>query len=296
VAIHSGSTGVTLRWSIDQVPFGRIERERVVDDDELFYFLVGASFIEITSDLYTHSLIEYFDGDPVVTGWLRQEWEPQELQHGTALRRYVAAVWPEFDWPRAYDHFRRSYGPLCSSELFGPTRGLELAARCVVETGTATFYTMIRDLTDEPVLRQLANLIRTDEVAHYGHFLQSFKRYRDEEGLGRMQILRALLGRVTEIDDEDAWIAFRSVYTMTRPGEDAVRAYQQYRLKARERMRALYPYDLASTMLLRPLGLNRRLIRMIVPVLSAAARQLFLLEALRSRPRHLHPPASIHYS
>ncbi len=282
MASRYGSPGAVLRWFVDELPFERIERERVADDVDLFYFLASASFVEITSDLYTRGLLEYYQGDQAVTEWLRHEWEPQELQHGAALRRYVEAAWPDFDWVASYESFRRAYAPLCKPELLGPTRGLELAARCVVETGTATIYTMIRDLTDEPVLRQLTSLIRTDEVSHYGHFFQHFKRYRDAEGLRRTQILRTLWGRIAEIDNEDAWYAFRSVCDTASPGTDAVAAYGEYRLHIHGRMQRHYPFDMAATMLLKPLALNRQLQRLAVPVLSVSAKRL-----IRSAP-HSH--------
>jgi hypothetical protein len=145
----------------------------------------------------------------------------------------------------------------------------------VVETGTATFYTMIRDLTDEPVLRQLTTLIRTDEVSHYGHFFQHFKLYRDNEGLSRTQILHVMWGRVAEVDDEGVWYAFRSIYNMTMPGADAAAAYRHYRMRAHDRMRAYYPYAMAATMLLKPLALNRQLQRLATPILAIGAKQLF---------------------
>ncbi len=274
MASRNGSSGAVLRWLVDELPFERIERERVADDAYLFYFLASASFVEITSDLYTRGLLEYYAGDQAVSEWLRHEWEPQELQHGAALRRYVETAWPDFDWAASYEAFRDAYAPLCKPELLGPTRGLELAARCVVETGTATIYTMIRDLTDEPVLRQLTALIRTDEVSHYGHFFQHFKRYRDVEGLRRTQILRTLWGRIAEIDNEDAWYAFRSVYNTTFPGTDAVAAYRDYRLHIHGQMRRHYPFDMAATMLLKPLALNRHLQKLSVPVLSGSAKRL----------------------
>lgn len=275
MATHRSSSGTVLHWLVDELPFGEIKKEFVADNADLFYFLAGASFVEITSDLYTRILIEYFDGDRMVTDWLQHEWEPQELQHGAALRRYVETVWPEFDWVGSYGDFRRAYGPLCKPELLGPTRGLELASRCVVETGTATFYTMIRELTDEPVLRQLTMLIRTDEVSHYSHFFQLFKRYRDDEGLRRMQILRALWGRVAEIDDEDIWYAFRSIYNMRTPGADVAAAYHHYRIRVLERMRVHYPYAMAATMLLKPMSLNRQLQRLAAPILTLGAKRLF---------------------
>jgi hypothetical protein len=286
-----GSSGAILRWFIDDLPFDKIERERIAGDTDLFYFLAGASFVEITSDLYTRILLEYFEGDAALTDWLRHEWEPQELQHGAALRRYVETVWPEFDWTAAYEDFRRAYGPLCKAELLGPTRGLELASRCVVETGTATIYAMIRDLTEEPVLRQLATLIRTDEVSHYGQFFKHFKRYRGDEGLSRTRILRALWSRLAEIDDEDVWYAFRSIYNLMAPGADIAAAYRHYRLRAHERMRACYPYDMAATMLLKPLALNWQLQRLATPILAIGARQLLRGTRLSNRltlPRDPH--------
>lgn len=266
-----------LRWRLDDLPFGRIERERVSGDPRLFQFLAGASFIEIASDIYTRGLVDYFEGDERLTGWLTREWEPQELQHGAALRRYVEAVWPGFDWPAAYAHFRRTYAPLCKPELFGPSRGLELASRCVVETGTATFYTMIRDLTDEPVLRRLAALIRTDEVAHYSHFYSHFKRYREAEGLGRWPVLRSLAGRVAEFDSEDAWFAFRSVHAVTGGGTDARLAYDKYQQDALALMCAHYPFDMAAAMLLKPLALDHGVQRRFARWAAGAARQLMRL-------------------
>lgn len=276
MAVHHYYSGTMLRWVIDELPFDQIQREWVVNNRDLFYFLAMASFVEITSDLYTQSLIEYYDGDIELTNWLRYEWEPQELQHGAALRRYIEVVWPEFDWNGGYEDFRNAYAPLCKPELFGPTRGLELAARCVVETGTATVYTMIHNLTDEPVLRHLTKLIRTDEVGHYGHFFQHFKHYRNEERLSRREILSALWSRVSEVGDEDAWYAFRSIHNITSPDGDAAAEYNQYKLRAKESMRSHYPYAMAMTMMLKPLALNRHLQRLAVPVLSLGAKWQFL--------------------
>lgn len=107
MANRYANSDAVLRWLVNELPFDRVERDRVVGDVDLFYFLAGASFVEITSDLYTRSLIAFYTGDEAVVDWLRHEWEPQELQHGRALRRYVEAAWPEFDWAGAYADFRR---------------------------------------------------------------------------------------------------------------------------------------------------------------------------------------------
>ncbi|MEA2853138.1 MAG: hypothetical protein QOE02_3157, partial [Rhodospirillaceae bacterium] len=40
-------------WSVDDIPYHALAYDRVRDDQRLFHILASASFIEITSDLYT---------------------------------------------------------------------------------------------------------------------------------------------------------------------------------------------------------------------------------------------------
>src|ERR1700730_1568303 len=72
-----------------------LAHERVREDALLFYILASASFLEITSDLYTRNLVEFFRRDSEVIEWLENGWESEELQHGAALKRYVETAWPE---------------------------------------------------------------------------------------------------------------------------------------------------------------------------------------------------------
>jgi hypothetical protein len=94
-------------WTLDSLPWGEVRRELVADNEELFYMVVSASFIETTSDLYTRNLVQHFAGNEEVSGWLEAGWEPEELQHGRALREYVKHAWPEFDWETQYARLQR---------------------------------------------------------------------------------------------------------------------------------------------------------------------------------------------
>ena len=85
-------------WCVDDIPYGRIEAKRVQANCQLFYLLASASFVEVSSELYTENLLAWFAGDNEMTDWLRNHWLVEELRHGTALKRYINAVWPEFDW------------------------------------------------------------------------------------------------------------------------------------------------------------------------------------------------------
>lgn len=208
---------VEAHWTIEDLDFSRIALDRVRSDENLFYLVTAASFIESGSDLYTHNLVDFFRGDEEVTAWLSTQWEQEELQHGKALRAYVEYVWPEFPWEQAYRGFLEEYATYCKVELLAPTRGLEMSARCVVETGTATYYKAMARSTDEPVLHDLATRIATDEVNHYKHFYRFFRRYREQERLGRLRVLGTIGRRTLELKSEDADCAIRHVARARSP-------------------------------------------------------------------------------
>src|SRR5258708_3365507 len=92
-------------WSVDEIRYDEIERDRIKEDTQLLYLLTSASFIEITSALYTRNLVEFFSEDRETVQWLGECWGPEELQHGAALKRYVHAAWPNFAWGGAYQSF-----------------------------------------------------------------------------------------------------------------------------------------------------------------------------------------------
>src|SRR3569832_1882699 len=85
-------------WTIEQIAFDRIAHDRIAHEETWFHVLAAASFVESLADLYTHNLLDHMKGDAEASQWLRERWEPEELQHGRALRRYVETVWPAFDW------------------------------------------------------------------------------------------------------------------------------------------------------------------------------------------------------
>jgi rubrerythrin len=266
-----------LPWSMDTIRYRDIARDAVEDDELLFQIVASASFVEITSDLYTENLVEYFRDDPELVGWLARHWEPEELQHGAALKRYVETVWPDFDWRRAYEGFFAEYSRCCSLDSLAPTRALEMVARCVVETGTASFYRMLAEAAPEPVLREIASNIAADEVRHYKNFYYFFRRYRDSENPGRAAVLRTLWDRAQEVDAEDAYIAFKHVFLATNPKAELHAAdYEAFRNGVRRIGREYFPYGMALKMFLKPLGLAPVIGRVVLPPATAATRLLLL--------------------
>lgn len=267
--------GAPHPWSVDQIAFDCIAHERIVNEDTWFYVLAAASFVESFSDLYTHNLLSHMENDAEASLWLRERWEPEELQHGRALRRYVETVWPAFDWQAAFDGFRADYRPYCKPELLEPTRALEMVARCVVETGTSGLYGLLQQISPEPVLAGLTGHIRNDEVGHYKYFYHFFLRYREIERPSRWQIARVLRERLGEIGQEDVYLALKNAFAVRNPGRTfSPQDFQRFQHTAGRWARTDYPYEMTVKMLLKPLHLPGFLNRMALPLLVRHARRV----------------------
>jgi hypothetical protein len=269
------ATGGPAGWQLDDIPYPQTDRPAVVNDEWFFFVLTTASYIESASDLYTRNLIAYFAGDTEAVDWLGNVWEPEELRHGASLRRYVETVWADFDWQRGYEGFLQDYSAYCKVELLGPTPALEMASRCVVETGTAGYYDLLSSASPEPVIQQLTWHIRCDEVRHYSHFYRYFQKYRDRERPDRWALLKTLLGRASEVTSEDARCAYRNAYRVRFPERSYKDAYyRRFEKRVFSEARRHYPYEMAVKMFLRPLGLSRRSRRVIMPVAVQAMKLL----------------------
>jgi hypothetical protein len=250
----------TLPWRMEDIDFTRIDRQRAVANEDLLLLLCAASFIESGSDLYTSNLSQFFHDDPEVAAWLTHSWEPEELQHGRVLKAYIAWVWPEFNWDKAFHGFLEEYSKTCSYEDFEKNHALEMIARCVVETGTSSLYRAINACSDEPVLQEITEHIRIDEVRHYKYFLHYFKQYNQTEKNGRFAVFGAVMRRLMEIRNEDSEIALRHVFAQRYPGDVGNTAYIRERTA---RVNALVKRNLSAEicvkMLLKPLDLPPRI-------------------------------------
>jgi len=224
-------------WSLDDIPWHAIQRDAVARTETLFYLLASASLMESGTDLYTENLIDYFADDEEVTSWLVNYWLPEELQHGQALRRYVGVAWPEFDWEPTRRRFVEEFRPFCDTSL-EPVRSLEMASRCVVETGTASYYQTLSRASPDPVLAMLTRRIANDEVRHYKHFYRYFRKYRAAETPSRAAVSSALWRRLRMTGGDDSFIVLKHVYSAHHPGEPFdIRVYRRVRRACRNLVR-----------------------------------------------------------
>jgi hypothetical protein len=263
------------RWSLDSIEWPALRREAVADNEALFYLVAAASFVEATTDLYTRNLIDYFAEDDEITEWLRVHWLPEELQHGRALRRYVQLAWPDFDWDGVYAKFLPEFAAQCAEDGVEPTRSREMASRCCVEMGTASYYRTMSRITDDPVLSALARHISEDEINHYKHFYRYLQKYRARERQHRGGIARALWNRLRMSDGADSQMAMGYIYRARHPGQSFdTRLYRRFRRAARPLVQPHFPYRMCVQMLLKPLDLGPRAHRVVLPVAEAITRRV----------------------
>lgn len=262
-------------WTLDDVSWQAIRPELLADQELLFYLVTTASFIETATDTYARNLIEYYADDKEITAWLDQHWQHEELQHGRALKRYVQTAWPGFDWDKVYRSFYADFSANCTLEALEPTPCLEMASRCIVEMGTSSYYTTLSRLSPEPVLSQLTALIREDEVHHYKYFYRYYLRFREREKLGRIAVLKAVWRRLCMIDGEDSSIALKHAYAIRYPGVPFDnRRYRKVQRRVRYMMGPCFPHEMSVKMTLKPLDLNPRIQKILVPIIAYVSRYL----------------------
>ena len=195
-----------MHWTLDEIPWVRLERDAV--KPPLLAVVKAAALVEGRSADYVTYLCNVFADDPEFQAQARQ-WGLEEVQHGAALGAWAERVDPSFDYATALAEFRAGFAlPLEARRSVRGSLSGELVARCVVECGTSSFYSAIRDATDEPVLREICRRIAGDEFRHYQLFLRTLRRYRKTQPLGLLGRLRVAFGRIGETADDELPFAY----------------------------------------------------------------------------------------
>jgi hypothetical protein len=212
-------------WTLDDIPWERFEPQKL--DPELLRIVKAASLVEQNGADYARYLCGVFADDAGFQEAVRG-WGNEEIQHGLALGRYAHLADPSFDHADACARFTAGYRvDLEATASVRGSRAGELVARCIVETGTSSYYTALAEATDEPVLKAICQRIAADELRHYKLFLTHLRRYLAREGLGMWGRLKIALARIRESEDDELAFAYhaandpRGVYDRTR----AIRAY-----------------------------------------------------------------------
>jgi hypothetical protein len=193
-------------WRIEQVAWDRFDPSKV--DPGVVPLVKAAAMVERNGDDYARYLCAVFADDPDFRR-AAMNWAEEEVQHGEALGRWGMLADPRWDFPAAFERYRTGYRieTAVDASVRGSRTG-ELIARCMVETGTSSYYTALGEGTEEPVLRQICRLIAADEYRHFKLFYDHMKRYLARENLSFVHRLRVAAGRIGESEDDELAFAF----------------------------------------------------------------------------------------
>ena len=193
-------------WTLDDIPWDQFDRSKL--DPEMVKIAKAACMVEHHSADYGEYLCGVFHDDP---GFCADAlaWAEEEVQHGAVLRRYAELADPTFDFDATFARFVEGHPiDVEASESIRGTRCAELVARCIVEVGTSSYYSALRDAAEEPVFKAICKRIAGDEFRHYKLFYTNTKRYRDIEGVGRLARAKVALGRLFELGDDELSYAY----------------------------------------------------------------------------------------
>ncbi|MBV8976526.1 MAG: ferritin-like domain-containing protein [Alphaproteobacteria bacterium] len=209
-------------WTLDDVAWERFDPSKV--EPWILTAVKAAALVEFNAPDYVTYLKRIFTDAP--TQAAIEEWGREESQHGRALGRWAELADPEFKLDETFARFRTGYRPAhFQSETLTSVRGSrrgEMIARCVVESGTSSYYSAVRDATDEPVLKEIAGRIAADEYRHYKLFFETLNA-QAEPDLPFWKKLMVAVGRINESDDDELSFAY---YCATVPkGQEAARPY-----------------------------------------------------------------------
>ena len=214
-------------WKLEDVSWDVFQPDAV--DPVMLAAIKAAALVEYNAPDYVTYLKRVFcDAGPAILAEI-ERWGGEESQHGRALGRWAETADPSFKLEEAFARFRKGYTPahFADLEAEGSVRGSrrgEMVARCVVESGTSSYYSAIRDATDEPVLKEIAGRIAADEYRHYKLFYDIL-HMQDEPELPFWRKLWLAVGRVRESDDDE--LAYAYYCANIRPEEEAAKPYDR---------------------------------------------------------------------
>jgi rubrerythrin len=203
-------------WHIEEVAWDQFDPAKV--DPDLVPSIKAAAMVERNGLDYAAYLNGVFRDDPDFRQ-AADNWAIEEVQHGDALGQWAMLADPAWDYPAAFARYREGYkiNTDADASIRGSRTG-ELIARCMVETGTSSFYTAVADATEEPVLRAICRQIAADEFRHFKLFYDHMRRYLGRENLSFLQRLRIAAGRISESEDDELAFAFHCANNA--PGQD----------------------------------------------------------------------------
>jgi len=218
------------RWTLEDIPWDQFDRSEVNAD--LLKIAKAASLVEYNASDYGAYLDNVFQGDANFQDAART-WVDEEIQHGRALGEWAKLADPDFDFDFAIKRFRDNFRiDVDAAASIRGSRAGELIARCMVETGTSSYYSALAEAADEPVLKAICLKIAADELRHYKLFYTHLKGYLALENMGLFGRLLIALGRTSETEDDELACAYYAANAERSASYDRLRYSREYLSRA----------------------------------------------------------------
>lgn len=214
-------TAQSARWTLDDIPWDKFDAAKV--SPGALALIKAAAMVERNGADYGRYLQNVFHDDPEFRD-AAASWAAEEEQHGVALGRWVELADPDFNMDARFQQFTTIYKiPTDVTESIRGSKSNELCARCVVETGTSSLYSAVRDAVNEPVLKAICTNIAADEFRHYKLFYTHMERMlaAEQAGQSRWARIKTAIGRFRETDDDEIASAFYAGNAVAGPYDRA---------------------------------------------------------------------------
>jgi len=194
------------RWNLDAINWKAFDPAKV--DPNLLILAKTASVVEYNSADYVSYLHNVFSDDAVLKKAV-EGWGQEEIQHGLALAKWAKLADPSFDFEKSLENFREAFKvPVESTTSIRGSRSAELVARCLVECGTTSYYSSLADVAEEPVFKQVCQMIAADEVHHYTLFYRHLQNYLGREPMSLLERCKVAVARSMEASSEELLFAY----------------------------------------------------------------------------------------
>ncbi len=241
------------RWNADTIPWHEFDASKLSPD--ILMVVKAAAMTERNAPDYTRHLKSLFKDNPTYYRLL-DDWEAEEVQHGEMLGRYAEMADPNFKFRERFARFVEGYKvPAVENESLRGSMTGELLARCIVETGTSSMYSALRDATDEPVLKEICHRIAGDEFRHYRWFYDGVQAYLPQEKVSLLRRIMVAVGRIQETDDDELPFAFHAANDDFDTPYDHARCNREYSKRAFAVYRPVHT-ERAANMVMKAAGLN----------------------------------------
>jgi hypothetical protein len=206
---------VSKAWKFEDINWSLFDLQKV--DPIMLRVMKAGSVVEHNGSDYGLYLKNVFKGDTLfekeITGWSQDE-----IKHGKVLAAWIKMADPSFNFEDRFKAYVEGF-PIAtdSTESIRGSRACELITRCMVEIGTSSFYTAVKETTEEPLLKHICNKIAADELRHYKLFYTHFQRYQTQEKLSVFKRLQIAISRLLENEDDELAFAYYTANGETAP-------------------------------------------------------------------------------